>query len=412
MIHMTAYAPASSIGWLDLDAAASEQVGTLLRSLDEPGTLDELGLASVRDAFSDMLSPGTSTNQTRLRYFIFLPWLFGRLEAQRVPPVEFSHRLREDEAQLIDCLRPLGSGQGVIGYTAGRDLKQMPSAAYWGGLGSWRLRRHNLSIAEYGQRASTFGTLRPERDDDGNATNRVLSMWAPLPQRPDDFLKSDLTFELRAEEAQVLVDLIRQHHPGSLLAVLCGMPATVGAAEYPWQLPTVGMPDRLVELLRHARCFSELTVGPQLVYNVLLARKARDEFGWETDELEENQLTHLVAWGRLIDDRYEELLSWVEDLPEFWHVMAGRGVNGRTQDFVTSVVKRAIANPMDFANDSVVQGHICDRELQIKTNRARLAHRSTLENWSQTPAGGQFNYRWPITRNYLADIAKALKVGA
>ena len=58
---MNAYAPASSIGWLDLDAAASERVGTLLRSLEEPGTLDVLGLGSVRDAFSDMLSPGTST---------------------------------------------------------------------------------------------------------------------------------------------------------------------------------------------------------------------------------------------------------------------------------------------------------------------------------------------------------------
>ncbi len=409
---MTAYAPASSIGWLDLDAAASERVGTLLRSLDEPGTLDELGLASVRDAFSDMLSPGTSTNQTRLRYFIFLPWLFGRLEAQRVPPVEFSHRLREEEAQLIDCLRPLGPGQGVIGYTAGRDLKQMPSAAYWGGLGSWRLRRHNLSIAEYGQRASTFGTLRPERDDDGSVTKRLLSMWAPLPQPPDDFLKGDITFELGVEEAQVLVDLIRRHHPGTLLAVLCGMPTTAEAAEYPWQLPTVGMPDRLVELLRHARCFSELTIGPQLVYNVLLARKARDELRWDTDELEEKQLSDLVAWGQLINDRYEDLRSWVEDLPQFWHVMAGHGVNGRTQDFVTAVVKSAIANPVDFANDSVVQGHIYDRELQIKTNRARLAHRSALESWSQTPAGGQFNYRWPITKSYLADIAKALKVGA
>lgn len=61
---MSAYAPASSLGWLDLDAAASERVGTLLRSLEEPGTLDALGLGSVRDAFSSMLSPGTSTIQT------------------------------------------------------------------------------------------------------------------------------------------------------------------------------------------------------------------------------------------------------------------------------------------------------------------------------------------------------------
>ena len=138
---MTTYAPASSLGWLDLDAAASERVGTLLRSLEEPGTLDELGLGTVRDAFSGMLSPGTSTIQTRLRYFIFLPWIFTRLEGQRVAPADFARRLRDDEARLIDCLRHLGPNNGVIGYTAGGDLKRMPSEAYWGGLGSWGLRR-------------------------------------------------------------------------------------------------------------------------------------------------------------------------------------------------------------------------------------------------------------------------------
>ena len=45
----------------------------MLRSLEEPETLDVLGLGAVRDAFSEMLSPGTSTIQARLRYFIFLP---------------------------------------------------------------------------------------------------------------------------------------------------------------------------------------------------------------------------------------------------------------------------------------------------------------------------------------------------
>ena len=409
---MSAYAPASSLGWLDLDRTASERVGTLLRSLEEPGTLDELGLGTVRDAFSTMLSPGTSTIQTKLRYFIFLPWIFGRLQAQRVSPAEFSHRLREDEARLIDCLRHLGEGQGVIGYYAGRNLKRMPSEVYWGGLGSWGLRRLDLSISEYGRRAATLGRLRPERNDDGNATSRVVSMWAPLPEPPGDFLEGEITFELHPEEARVLADCIRFHHPGSLLAVLCGMPAAAKSADFPWEIPTEGLPDRLVRLLRHARCFSELTIGPQLVYNVLLARKAREEFGWETHEIEQQQLIELDSWGRLLDERYEELHSWVKDLPEFWHALTDHGISGRTQDFVSSVVKRAVDNPVDFANDPEVHKHIRYRELQLKTKRARLAHRSALESWSQEPAGGQLNYRWPTTKSYLADLAKALRQGA
>ena len=73
----------------------------MLRSLEEPDTLDVLGLGAVRDAFSDMLSPGTSTVQTRLRYFIFLPWIFKRLEDQRVPAADFARTLR-DASELTD----------------------------------------------------------------------------------------------------------------------------------------------------------------------------------------------------------------------------------------------------------------------------------------------------------------------
>ena len=402
-----AYAPESSLGWLDLNAAASERVGTLLRSLEEPTTLDVLGLGTVRDAFSAMLSPGTSTIQTRLRYFIFLPWIFRRFEDERVSPGDFAHRLHHDEAQLIDCLRHLGSNQGVIGYTAGRDLKRMPSEIYWGGLGAWGIRRLELSLAEYGKRASTLGQLRHEHDDDGNATRRSVSMWAAVPSPPEDFLQGDITFELRPEEAQFLADSVRRRHPDSLLAVLCGMPGVANGVDYPWDLPTHGLPDRLVATLHHARCFSELTVGPQLVYNMLLARRANDEFGWDTHDLEADQRDRLEEWSRLIDDRHDALHSWVADLPEVWRVLADHRVGVGTQDFVCEVVRRAVNDPTGFADDPAIRTHIRNREIRLKGKRARLANRAALENWNQAPVGGQLNYRWPVTQSFLADIAAA-----
>ena len=206
---MTAYAPASSLGWLDLDTAASERVATLLRSLEEPATLDVLGLGSIRDAFSDMLTPGTSTVQTRLRYFIFLPWIFKRLEDQHVSATDFARRLRDAEAQLIDCLRHLGRGQGVIGRVAGRDLRRMPSDIYWGSMETWGIRRLDLSLAEYAQRAAAIGRRRPERDDDGTATEAGVSIWAAIPAPPENFLSDEITFDLGPEEAQVLTDGMR-----------------------------------------------------------------------------------------------------------------------------------------------------------------------------------------------------------
>jgi hypothetical protein len=129
-----------------------------MRALDEPGTLDPIGLGAVRDAFSAMLAPGTSTIQTRLRYFIFLPWICQGIQRDDVPPGRFTGRLRDDESRLIDCLRHLGPNQGVQGYSVGRELQRMPSDAYWGGLLSWGLRRLDLSIPEYGRKIALLAT--------------------------------------------------------------------------------------------------------------------------------------------------------------------------------------------------------------------------------------------------------------
>lgn len=335
---MSIYHAKSSLGWLDFDATESERVGALLRALEEPSTLDILGLGTIRDAFSAMLSPGTSTIQTKLRYFIFLPWIFRQIEDERVSPAEFAQRLRHDESQLIDCLRHLGTNQGVIGYYSGRDLRRMPSQIYWSGLGSWGIRRLDLSLTQYGERVSTLGRLCHENDDEGNTTKRKVTMWPVELPRPPDFLQSDITFELDPEEAQFLVDCIRRQHRDSLLAFLCSMPETAYGLDFPWDLPTNGLPNRLVEMLHHARCFSELTVGPQLVYNMLLARRARDELGWDTDCLQADQRARLDEWSRLIGDRHDALHTWVTDLSKFWYFLDDHRIGDRTQGFVNELV--------------------------------------------------------------------------
>ncbi len=413
---MSAYTAASAVGWLDLDSAASERVADLLRALEEPGTLDPIGLGSVRDAFSTMLSPGTSTNHTRLRYFVFLPWIFAQLEAQRVTPGDFARRLHDSEARLIDCLHHLGPSHGVIGYNAGRKLRRMPSDVYWGGLGSWGLRRLDLSRAEYAKRAAALGRLRPDRDDDGNVTTASITMWAPMTTPPENFLSAHIDFNLTRDEAQLLVDHIRQRHPGSLLAALCDAPQAAAAADLPWDvLDTTALPEQLRDALRHAQCFSELTAGPQHVYNILLAEQASADLGWDTADLEARQRGRLADWAERIADprRYGELRAWVDDLPGFWAFLARfDAISDRTQTFVETMVTQAIEDPAGFADDPTVRTTIRTREIQLKQQRARLGSRSALESWNQAPFGEQLNYRWPVTKSYLADIAAAMAQGA
>lgn len=406
---MAGYRAESSFGWLDLDAAASERVSTLMRALEEPGTLDPLGLGSVRDAFSALLAPGTSTIQTRLRYFLFLPWICQGVERDRVSPTKFASRLRDDEARLIDCLRNLGPNQGVQGYTSGRNLRRMPSEAYWGGLASWGLRRLELSIAEYGRRAAALGRIDGGRDDDGNPTHQALSMWALLPDAPAGFLSEELSFELSSSEATTLVEHLRYHHPTSLLAVSTSFPTDAAEAAWPWDIPAVRLKGDLKEVLRHARCLSELTAGPQHVYNLLLARRAASELAWDTSDLEDRIIEKLENWALLVDDRHSELQAWVDDLPAFWAFLSPQArITEPTSRFIEQMVRSAAADPRVFAEDVGVHALIGDREIRLKAQRARLGSRTALENWNQQEFGGQLIYRWGTCRSYLADLGAAL----
>ena len=411
---MTAYSPASSLGWLDFDAAAADRVARLLKALQEPSTLDVLGLGSVVTTLSDMLHPGTSYVHTRLRYLMFLPWIFQRLEADGVAPGDFFRRLRRDEVLLIDCLRHVGSGQGVIGYQAGRNLKRMPSDIYWGALRDWGLRRLPLGLGEYAQQAAAIGRRRTARDDDGNATDETRSMWAALPPPPKDFLHAKIDFELTRDEAKALVENIRRNRPKTLMASLCAKPDAASHYTYPWDINPSTLPESAAEVLRHARCFSELTTGPQYAYNILVARRAQRLLCWDTEDLITGQLGHLQSWVALVKARNVELRAWVDDLPAFWQLLRQNRrnpVNDRTQHFVTTIVKMAVNDPDGFDNHEDIHQVIRRREIRLKSNRARLGSRAALESWNGSPVGGRHTYRWSVAKGYLGEIAEALRAG-
>ena len=386
-----------------------------MKALQEPSTLDVLGLGSIVTTFSDMLHPGTSYVHTRLRYLMFLPWIFQRLEADGVAPGDFFRRLRDDEILLIDCLRHQGSGQGVIGYHAGRNLKRMPSNIYWGALWDWGLRRLPLGLGEYAQRAPALGQHRAARDDDGNAMDEANAMWAALPPPPEDFLHANIDFELTPEEAQTLVDNIRRNRPNTLMASLCTNPVVASHHTYPWDIQPGTLPESAAEVLRHARCFSELTAGPQHAYNILVARRARRLLRWDTEELERSQVSQLHDWIGLVKRRRNELGAWVNDLPAFWELLRQNRrnpVNEGTQHFVTTIVELAVDNPEGFENNKDIHQVIRRREIRLKSNRARLGNRAALENWHGSPVGGRHTYRWSIAKAYLGEIATGLSARA
>jgi hypothetical protein len=57
----------STFGWLDYSDADRRRMLEVVGLFREKGTLDELGIGSIRDTFADLFCPGTSTIETRAR---------------------------------------------------------------------------------------------------------------------------------------------------------------------------------------------------------------------------------------------------------------------------------------------------------------------------------------------------------
>lgn len=94
----------ATFSWLDHREDDAQRVREALKALDEPGMLDPLGFGVIRDAFSEMLFPGISTVQTRARYLLLVPWVYQRLEAEKVASSESAAVARAWELDLIDAL--------------------------------------------------------------------------------------------------------------------------------------------------------------------------------------------------------------------------------------------------------------------------------------------------------------------
>src|SRR6478672_784293 len=137
--------PMTSFTWLDYSEHERRQVMEVIDLFGEDETRDELGLGTIRDPLADLLFPGTSTIQTRARYFLFVPWVYQELERKRTRSTEFDDRLRRVQGKLRDALLAGGEESGVIGYRAGLHVQRLPSSVYWVGLRRWGIIRFDGS---------------------------------------------------------------------------------------------------------------------------------------------------------------------------------------------------------------------------------------------------------------------------
>jgi Family of unknown function (DUF6361) len=395
----------ATLAWLDYSERDRRRALDVVDLLREPSTIDELGIGAVRDAFADLLFPGTSTIQTRARYFLFVPWQYLELERLRVPSRQVVARGRRAEIELIDALVDSKERQGVIGIQARKTLKRLPSNVYWTGVLAWGIRRFRGSQPQYHRSLDGFyASRRALVDDDRNPVDGVpTANWdANLLEAPRGFPKG-ATFHLTAAEAGYLRERIIFSHRDSLLAFLvdeCETTETVFAWEHPQQ-SRFREPFR--EQLLHARLFSEGMHGAQLLYNLLLAEAVGNE------EWSDSFDAAMADWAALVSRQSAAFADW--DRRRFWAIAVegGARVTPRTREFIDGWLDLVLdAGAAAIAGLQDARQLILQREYDLKAQRARLQNRQALLLWRGDAGSQQLDYRWGVAQTIVNDILNGL----
>jgi len=400
------------IGWIDFGSHDRNKILSVLSLLSTPEAVDELGIGVIRDGFADMLFPGTSTVQTRAKYFLIVPYLFldseRELRKKSLSAREFLGKLNAKEIELIATLKQ-GNAEGVIGGRSGEKLQRKPSNIYWNGLYTFGIFNPpvRLSLDSYvkvlcgtsyqTQYLAASGYERQDREnDDEDAQQGLLGAYwqAPLPA---ENWRENITIDLTPEEAEFLRDkIIRSpRSKESLMAHLLREKLfdvvdfeELAAIQKAHQLPA-----QLASDLAMAERFSDFIYGATIRYNIILAEGKNQDANAEWED-----------WLRAV--RSDGLFQSYDVYEPFTRL----GINGRnkyrTLPFLQRWKQLVLAGDVGAMDQLVIA-----REIELKgKERAKLRKKETeLRDEEIVVRGGKLQFRFRNARRLMADIRKGLE---
>lgn len=392
----------SLIAWLDSTPEEQKIARELVAMFSDKESRDELGIGPIRDAFSELLFPGTSVLQTRARYYLFVPWCYQAANARRTSGLAHRDRGRGNERALIKSLRASDSPDktGLIGARAGVKVRNLPSDVYWNGMIRYGVREHRGAI----------GSLILPSDPSEGATEmaeRIPTEWnrtiPPAPTGFPDAFSED--FALKLDEAAWLKDQIVRATEGTLLAHLLERGELLtDAASAPW----LAAPESEFEELHHARLFSGVMQGAALLYNLLIAER------YASAGLEEEGEDGVGEYEEQLQKWHEELLgsigadlaSW--DIDRMWQITkrSNPNIQRTTEKFVNRWINGLRAT--DSVADHKALRALVDQRERRKGAQSRLKNEKMLAAWSGASGTGRLNYRWGTVKVIINDIIRGL----
>ena len=395
------------LGWTMLSRDAVRQVERSLAN-SEQDTRDEIGFLLLHQGFADRFFPGTSVLHTRVRYALFVPWLYQRAARLRRRGSDLDATIRHLLIELAIRLKQFGGEPlDVIGGDKLGDLtSQPPDRVYWSAMRAW-----GLLLAEVDSRSEALRRLQlaarsSALDDDGSRLDDASTeVFASLPPLPDDWdePESPLNFKMSRREREFLRSKLAQlTRPGESASALLAQLVKAGDAfpdtslRLPLELDArADAEDK--RALAVARDAAAIAAIGRAVYGALVEHLVACDGGADGQTFRKQLSAHFTefgeAAGRCDLNAAEQLLP---DLPSYV-----KAVLRETQAYVRA------EKPGKFA---VLLGAYRTSEVRRKTGRrARLIEgehaAQRRKEWdpkrhNTTP----LHYRWSVVREMLADL--------
>ena len=389
------------LGWIDFSKEDRQKALDVINLLSEQGAVDELGIGIVRDAFANYFFPGTSTIQTRAKYFLIVPYILRDAVDGRYGK-DVNRILRAIDTEEKECgiklLESNPKAEGVIGTRVLPKgwVARKPSDIYWNGIRTYGIFcDYGLSIPEYVSLAVKLNTQKSsaklgnrndeaeenEKDDSDAGDIMNVSFWN-LPIYHDNW-RDNLTIELTNEEAFYLDKQIQKGAKGTLLEYVLKNRIDMNKYEDFVSMAadlSEKVEEKLSYMMKLACEFNNLVYMARVRFNVMLSE-------------EENEVA-VSEWDRL---KPQVKRRANVDLSAVFHELELH--NPGTYLFLSKLQEAFKALDIDTADELIKK-----RERQLKgINRAKLNRTKEFDH-SKWVGGGELDYRFSNARRMINDI--------
>jgi len=401
-----------SIGWIDFSKSDREKVSSILDMLGEKATLDELGIASIRDGFADIFFPGTSTIQTRAKYFFLVPYELRDIELSNLAESNnLMGLLRNSERDTGKMLYEQDPSEhsGVIGrrilHTSGNNwVKRTPAEIYWAGLRRYDIFRNNFSLTEYlqyiaAQKRNKENILslgnrndNQEEHDDADAGDVPYTRFWNMPDTAyagrEEWRKT-LSMKLSKEEGSFLKRQIHLTCPDSMMDYLLqnDLSDVLEGCKYFQHLEKCKnrFPDSIRQDYEMALNFSNFVYLLRILYNRICRQETYEpaEIVWKEKQNNIKEYSSAVD----IDGIFARL------------GLLKQGRNKWLYNFLTKCQQAFLRDQVE-----TVEEEISKREVWLKGEaRSRTVNKlpGEIQEWF---TGGELDYRYGNAKTIMNDI--------